>query len=92
MISRGGRPDLAGRQTLSQVQSPVLLIVGGADIEVLRLNQAARPYLQGPSELALVPGATHLFEEAGALEQVAVRAGEWLDRVLGATREIARSA
>ncbi len=83
VISRGGRPDLAGPQTLSQVQSPVLLIVGGADTEVLRLNQAARPYLQGPSELALVPGATHLFEEVGALEQVAVRAGEWLDRVLG---------
>ena len=92
VISRGGRPDLAGPQIQSQVQSPVLLIVGGADTDVLRLNQAARQYLRGQSELALVPGATHLFEEAGALEQVAVRAGEWLDRVLGARLEIARSA
>ena len=94
VISRGGRPDLAGPQTLSQVQSPVLLIVGGADTDVLRLNQAARQYLRGLSELALVPGATHLFEEAGALEEVAVRAGEWLDRVLGegALGQVARLA
>ena len=92
VISRGGRPDLAGPQTLSHVQCPVLLIVGGADTDVLHLNQAAREYLRGPSELAVVPGATHLFEEARALEQVAVRSGEWLDQVLGLGERVARLA
>ena len=69
VISRGGRPDLAG-QSLEQVGAPTLLIVGGRDVEVLALNKAAATRLSGPVEIAVVPGATHLFEETGALERV----------------------
>lgn len=76
VVSRGGRPDLALR-ALGAVSAPTLLIVGGADQEVLRLNQAALALLGGPAELAIVPGATHLFEEPGALDEVAKLAGEW---------------
>jgi putative phosphoribosyl transferase len=79
VISRGGRPDLAG-QALGRVRAPTLLVVGGADSEVLRLNRVAAERLGGPVELAVVPGATHLFEEPGALEQVVVHATGWLDR------------
>jgi putative phosphoribosyl transferase len=76
VVSRGGRPDLAGPR-LGEVRADVLLIVGGRDEAVLELNQAAQRALRTPSELVIVPGATHLFEEPGALEQVARRAAEW---------------
>jgi alpha-beta hydrolase superfamily lysophospholipase len=78
VVSRGGRPDLAGASTLAKVRAPVLLVVGGADDVVLQLNEAALRALGGPKRLAVVPGATHLFEEPGALEHVARLAGDWL--------------
>ncbi|WP_457033587.1 dienelactone hydrolase family protein [Kitasatospora sp. P5_F3] len=77
VVSRGGRPDLAGADALARVQAPVLLIVGGRDHEVLRLNEAAAEQLRAPHRIDVVPGATHLFEEAGALERVAELAREW---------------
>lgn len=76
VVSRGGRPDLAGT-ALPQVRAPTLLIVGGADTDVLALNAAATRHLRAPWQLAVVPGATHLFEEPGALEQVARLAADW---------------
>lgn len=76
VVSRGGRPDLAG-DALERVRAPTLLIVGGADTEVLALNEAALERLNRVSALSVVPGATHLFEEEGALEQVADLAGRW---------------
>ncbi len=76
VISRGGRPDLA--RNLSAVRAPTLLIVGGDDRQVLELNREAQRQLRCPSELAVIPGATHLFEERGALEQVSRLAIEWL--------------
>ena len=79
VVSRGGRPDLAGEK-LAQLASPTLLIVGGRDPEVLRLNEEARRRLKGESDLVVIPGATHLFEEPGALERVAELAAEWLGR------------
>ncbi|MGZ4183290.1 MAG: phosphoribosyltransferase family protein [Solirubrobacteraceae bacterium] len=86
VVSRGGRPDLAvGR--LSEVHAPVLLIVGGRDEMVLELNRDAGTLLRAPSELAIVPGATHLFEEPGALEEVSRLAGEWFERHLDRTRK-----
>lgn len=78
VVSRGGRPDLAG-DALEAVRAPVLLIVGGEDHHVLRLNQEAARRLSGPHTLRIVPGATHLFEEPGALEQVADIARQWCD-------------
>jgi putative phosphoribosyl transferase len=81
IVSRGGRPDLAGA-VLRRVRQPTLLIVGGADELVLDLNRSALAELAGPKELAIVPGATHLFEERGALEQVARLAGDWFHRYL----------
>jgi putative phosphoribosyl transferase len=81
VVSRGGRPDLAGEQ-LPRVRAPTLLIVGGRDEVVLDLNRRAQRLLRAPSELAVVPGATHLFEEPGALEQVSALAGEWFSRHL----------
>ncbi|MGO9489943.1 MAG: phosphoribosyltransferase family protein [Solirubrobacteraceae bacterium] len=80
VISRGGRPDLALH--LDAVRAPTLLIVGGADPQVLDLNRAAQRQLRCPNELLVVPGATHLFEEPGALEQVSSLAIEWLGRHL----------
>jgi len=77
VVSRGGRPDLAGPAALAAVKAPTLMIVGGADSEVIELNQNAYPYLQGEKKLVIVPGATHLFEEAGALEEVAQLATSW---------------
>jgi len=81
VVSRGGRPDLAAAH-LKAVRAPTLLIVGGADREVLALNQAVLPALPPQSSLAIVPGATHLFEEPGALEEVARLAAGWFTRWL----------
>jgi len=82
IVSRGGRPDLAGAY-LRQIAAPTLLIVGGADPAVIRLNRAALAQLScDVKELKIVPGATHLFEEPGALEQVADLAGRWFARHL----------
>jgi putative phosphoribosyl transferase len=82
VVSRGGRPDLAGPR-LKQVEAPTLLIVGGHDAVVLDLNRSALEQLGGPAELEVVPQATHLFEEPGALEQVSRLAGDWFARWLG---------
>jgi len=76
VVSRGGRPDLAG-SWLARVEAPTLLIVGGLDEVVIRLNEQARDAMRGDVRLEIVPGATHLFEEPGTLEQVAVLAREW---------------
>jgi len=81
VISRGGRPDLA-RPFLPGVKAPTLLIVGSRDIQVIQLNQMALSLLQVEKRLTLIDGATHLFEEAGALEQVAHLAREWFERYL----------
>jgi dienelactone hydrolase len=84
VVSRGGRPDLAG-DALPRVKAPVLLIVGGSDRGVIELNEAARDALVAcERELAIVPGATHLFEEPGALEAVAGLAARWFTRHLAA--------
>lgn len=82
MVSRGGRPDLAGA-ALPQVRAATLLIVGGSDPTVLELNREALRQLRGEKELRIVPGATHLFEEPGALEEVSRLAQEWFQRHLG---------
>ncbi len=82
LVSRGGRPDLAGPEALTRVQCPVLLIVGGHDLEVLEFNQQAEALLRCPRQLSVIPGATHLFEEAGALEAVAQLAAGWLQERL----------
>ncbi|MFF7490037.1 dienelactone hydrolase family protein [Streptomyces luteogriseus] len=85
VVSRGGRPDLAG-DALDAVRAPVLLIVGGRDTHVLRLNEEAARRLPVPPTLHLVPGATHLFEEPGALDQVTEAARQWCDeRIRAAT-------
>lgn len=82
VVSRGGRPDLAGA-ALENVTVPVLLIVGGNDLQVLELNREAEQRLRGETKLEVIQGATHLFEEPGALEQVARHAQEWFSRYLG---------
>jgi putative phosphoribosyl transferase len=82
VVSRGGRPDLA-EDALVHVHSPTLLIVGGNDDIVLQLNREAFARLPGKKELVIVPGATHLFEEPGALEQVAQAAAQWFKRYVG---------
>ena len=76
VVSRGGRPDMAA-EILDRVTAPTLLIVGGDDVGVIELNEAAYRALQCEKELKIVPGATHLFEEPGALEEVARLAREW---------------
>jgi putative phosphoribosyl transferase len=81
VVSRGGRPDLAGA-ALGRVRAPTLLIVGGADREVLELNRQAAARLAAEHEISVIPGATHLFPEAGALEQVIERSVAWLARSL----------
>jgi putative phosphoribosyl transferase len=81
VVSRGGRPDLAG-QLLPRVRAPTLLIVGGEDRGVIELNEQAFDALGSPKELEVVPGATHLFEEPGTLEQVAQLAAGWFTRHL----------
>jgi len=78
VVSRGGRPDLAGA-ALGRVAAPTLLIVGGNDEHVLELNRAALTQLRGTTRLDVVPGATHLFEEPGALDDVARLAAEWIE-------------
>jgi putative phosphoribosyl transferase len=76
VVSRGGRPDLAG-ESLGRVQAPTLLIVGSRDHTVIDLNRRARARLTAPTALEIVEGATHLFEEPGTLDQVARLAGDW---------------
>jgi putative phosphoribosyl transferase len=81
VVSRGGRPDLAG-EALPQVRAPTLLIVGANDTPVIPLNEAARQQLHAPTELVLVPGATHLFEEPGTLAAASELARDWFARYL----------
>jgi dienelactone hydrolase len=76
VVSRGGRPDLAGA-ALAKVITPTLLVVGGLDSPVIQMNRDAMKKMQGEVKLEIVPGATHLFEEPGALERVAELAGAW---------------
>lgn len=90
VVSRGGRPDLAG-DALPHVVAPTLLIVGGEDHLVIDLNRQALARLAGEKRLELVPGATHLFEEPGALQRVAALAASWFNRHLGALRPETRS-
>lgn len=80
VVSRGGRPDLAGHSLLASVQAPTLLIVGGADTLVLDLNRQAQSALTCENRLEIVPGATHLFEERGALDTVSALARDWFTR------------
>jgi dienelactone hydrolase len=83
VVSRGGRPDLTGSELLAQVQAPTLFIVGELDYQVIALNESARHALTHcERELAIVPGATHLFEERGALEAAASLANQWFTRHL----------
>jgi dienelactone hydrolase len=84
VVSRGGRPDLAGKIDLVKVRAPTLLLVGGLDTVVIELNQAAFALLSCAKKLSIVPGATHLFEEAGTLEQVASQAAAWFGHHLAA--------
>jgi dienelactone hydrolase len=87
VVSRGGRPDLA-MPDLPKVAAPTLLIVGGRDDIVIELNREAAARLRAPHELAIVPGATHLFEEPGTLEEVARLAAQWFARHLARTTEL----
>jgi putative phosphoribosyl transferase len=82
VVSRGGRPDLAG-DALPRVQAPTLLIIGGNDDTVIELNEMARDQMRCEVKLEIIPGATHLFEEPGALEQVAKLASDWFSLHLG---------
>lgn len=81
VVSRGGRPDLAG-EALPYVQAPTLLIVGGEDTPVIDMNARARSAMRAPNRMIVLPGASHLFEEPGALEHVAALAAEWFLRHL----------
>jgi putative phosphoribosyl transferase len=85
VVSRGGRPDLAGATVLAAVTAPTLLIVGGADHGVIELNQQAYQQLRCPKDMVIIPGATHLFEERGALEQVSDAAATWFTRHMATT-------
>jgi pimeloyl-ACP methyl ester carboxylesterase len=89
VVSRGGRPDLA-MAALGSVQAPTLLIVGGLDDVVIELNRKAYARLKAEKQLAIVPGATHLFEEPGTLQEVARLAAAWFRRHLGAQRSVER--
>jgi dienelactone hydrolase len=82
VVSRGGRPDLAGQDFLSRVKAPTLLLVGGRDDVVITLNREAYDLMHSKKELVIIPNATHLFEEAGTLEQVAYQASAWFLRYL----------
>ncbi len=77
VVSRGGRPDLAGAESLARVEAPTMLLVGGADTHVLELNRWAKQRMHCFCQLAIVPGASHLFEEPGALDVVVRTAGDW---------------
>jgi putative phosphoribosyl transferase len=81
VVSRGGRPDLAGK-ALPLVKAPTLLIVGGDDREVISLNREASARMRVENKIVIVPGASHLFEEPGTLEEVARLAGEWFEKYL----------
>ena len=83
VVSRGGRPDLAG-EALDRIATPTLLIVGGADYGVIELNEGAHTRLKGPKALTIVPGATHLFPEPGALEAVIEHVAAWFKTYLQA--------
>jgi len=87
IVSRGGRPDLAG-PALPYVQAPTLLIVGGDDDFVIELNREALAQLRTEKQLAIIPGATHLFEEPGALDQVSKLARNWFQRYLTLTKNM----
>jgi len=89
IVSRGGRPDLAGT-ALAAVRAPTLFLVGGLDDRVLELNESARAQLRGESQLVVIPGAGHLFAEPGTLEQVASLARDWFLRYLRADPSAAR--
>jgi putative phosphoribosyl transferase len=86
VVSRGGRPDLAG-DALGLVRAPTLLIVGSRDEAVIRLNETAMARIRAPVTLTVIPGATHLFEEAGTLEEVARLSSDWLRRHLSRTHD-----
>ena len=81
VVSRGGRPEMAAAD-LAHVRAPTLLIVGGDDHQVLELNRQAETQMTGDTRIAVIPGASHLFEEPGALEEVARLAGDWFARHL----------
>jgi dienelactone hydrolase len=83
VVSRGGRPDLAGR-ALPHVAAPTLLLVGSRDIQVIALNEQAMARMRCPVSLDIIPGASHLFEESGTLDEVASRAAGWFLKHLGA--------
>lgn len=82
VISRGGRPDLAGVDALANVKAPTLLLVGGHDDVVIELNRQAHDAMACTRKMTIVPGATHLFEEPGTLEQVAELAGQWCEQYI----------
>ena len=90
VVSRGGRPDLAG-EALALVKAPTLLIVGGLDLPVIELNRQAYALLRCEKELVVVPDASHLFEEPGKLEEVARLAADWFKRHLQPAREATAS-
>ncbi|MBT2186110.1 dienelactone hydrolase family protein [Sphingobium nicotianae] len=77
IVSRGGRPDLAGSRALAHVRAPTLLIVGSRDVPVIELNRTAMRHMQAQTELVIVPGAHHLFEEPGTLDMVIEHAARW---------------
>ncbi|RZV40442.1 MAG: alpha/beta hydrolase [Candidatus Acidulodesulfobacterium acidiphilum] len=81
VVSRGGRPDLA-MESLPEVKAPTLLIVGGNDFEIIELNRTAYKNIPAKKKLEIIPGATHLFEEPGALEEVARLSAEWFLKYL----------
>lgn len=80
VVSQGGRPDLAGPQTLATVKAPTLLIVGGRDTSAIALNREALGRLNCDREMHVIPGARHLYDEPGAIEQVATQAAAWFRR------------
>lgn len=85
LVSRGGRPDIAGVHALETVKAPTLLLIGGWDTEVIELNRLAYSYLKCKKELHIIPGATHLFSEPGTLEEAAYQAAEWFLQQMQAT-------